>query len=60
MQVDFLGQEDPLEQEMATNSSIFCLESSMNRGAGQATAHGIANSPTQVSTPTPMLNLLFL
>ena len=45
---------------MATDSSIFCLESSMNRGAGQATAHGIANSPTQLSTPTPMLNLLFL
>ena len=25
-QVEFQGQEDPLEEEMATHSSILCLE----------------------------------
>ena len=33
MQVRSLGQEDPLEEEMATHSSISCLENSMGRGA---------------------------
>ena len=32
-----LGQEDPLEKEMATHSSISCLENPMDRGAWQAT-----------------------
>ena len=31
--VQSLGQEDPLEKEMATHSSILCLEESMDRGA---------------------------
>ena len=31
--VQSLGQEDPLEKEMATHSSIHCLENSMDRGA---------------------------
>ena len=32
-QVQSLGQEDPLEQEMATHSSILAMENSMDRGA---------------------------
>ena len=31
--VQSLGWEDPLEEGMATHSSIFCLENSMDRGA---------------------------
>ena len=29
--VRLLGREDPLEKEMATTSSIFCLENPMDR-----------------------------
>ena len=29
----FLGQEDPLEEEMATQLQYSCLENPMNRGA---------------------------
>ena len=44
--VQSLSQEDPLEKEMATHSSIlFCLNS-MDRGAWQATAQGVAKSRT--------------
>ena len=42
--VQFLGQEDPLEKEMGTLSSI--LENPMERGALWATVHGIAKSWT--------------
>ena len=35
-----LGWKDPLEKEMATHSSI--LENSMDRGAWQATVHGVS------------------
>ena len=38
--------EGPLEEEMATHSSIFCLENPMDRGAWQATVHGAAKSRT--------------
>ena len=38
-QVQSLGQEDPLEKEIATHSSI---ENSMDRKAWQATVHGVA------------------
>ena len=47
MQVLSLGWKDPLEKEMATHSSISCLENSMDRGAWQATVHGVAKSWTQ-------------
>ena len=46
-----LGWEDPLEEGMATHSSIFCLENSMGRGVWQATIHGAAKSRTWLSTP---------
>ena len=41
MQVQSLGQEDPLEEEMATHSSILAWETLMNR-AWRATVNGIA------------------
>ena len=39
MQVQSLGQEDPLEEEMATQCP--CLENSEDRGAWWATVHGV-------------------
>ena len=41
-----LGWEGPLEEEMATHSSILAWKILMDRGAWQATVHGIINSPT--------------
>ena len=42
--VQFLGQEDAMEEEMATHSSI--LENPMNKGVWQATVHRVAVSDT--------------
>ena len=42
--VQSLGQEDPLEKEMATHSNI--LENLMDRGAFWATVHGVSKSLT--------------
>ena len=41
-----LGWEDSLEKGMATHSSIFAWEIATDRGAWQATAHGVAKSWT--------------
>ena len=49
MPVRSLGQEDPLEQEMATHSNISCLENPVDRGAWKATVSGITKSQTQLS-----------
>ena len=46
MQVQSLGCEDPLEEGMATHSKYSCLENLMDRGAWQATVHGVTKSPT--------------
>ena len=43
MWVRSLGQEDPLEEGMATHSNIL-VENLMNRGAWQATVHRVAKS----------------
>jgi len=48
-QVRSLGQEDPLEEEMATDSSILSWDIHMDRGAWWATIHGIIKSPTRLS-----------
>ena len=45
-QVQSLGQEDLLEEGMATQSSILVWRIPMDRGAQQATAHGVAKSQT--------------
>ena len=41
-----LGREDPLEEGMATHSSILVLENPMDRGAWRATVHRITQSWT--------------
>ena len=41
-----LGWEDPLEEGMATHSSILACRIPMDRGAWRATVHGIAKSQT--------------
>ena len=45
-QVPSLGQEDPLEEEMATHSSILAWK--MDRGAWWATVHRVAKSWTRL------------
>ena len=42
--VQSLGQEDPLEEGVATHSSILAWRIPMDRGAWQAAAHGAAKS----------------
>ena len=45
--VPSLGQEDPLEKEIATySSSILAWRIPMDRGAWRATGHGVAKSQT--------------
>ena len=44
--VQSLGWEDPLEEGMATHSSILALENPMDRGVWQATVHRVAQSWT--------------
>ena len=39
--VQSLGQEVPLEKEMTTHSGILAWENPMDRGAWQATVHGV-------------------
>ena len=48
MQLRFLGQEDPLENEVANSLQCSCLENPMDRGAWQATVRGVAKSRTQL------------
>ena len=47
--VQSLGGEDPLEEGMATHSSILAWRIHMDRGAWRATAHGVAESQTRLS-----------
>ena len=49
IQIQPLGQEDPLEKETASHSS-FLPESPRDRGAWQATVRGITKSRTRLST----------
>ena len=44
--VPSLGWEDPLEEGMATHSSILTWIIPMDRGAGQSIVHGVAKSWT--------------
>ena len=47
-----MGQEDPLEKEMATHSSIFAWKNPVDRKAWQAMFHGVANSRMLLNTST--------
>ena len=44
-----LGWEDPLEKGTATHSSILAWRIPVDRGAWQATVHGVAKSQTRLS-----------
>ena len=44
MQVQSLGQEDPLEMGMAAHSGILAWENPMDRGSWQATVQGVTKS----------------
>ena len=46
-QIQSLGQEDPLDKGTSGNPLHYsCLENSMDRGAWQATVHGVTKSQT--------------
>ena len=45
-QVHSLGWEDPMEKEMATHSSVLCLENPRHGGAWWAAIYGVAQSQT--------------
>ena len=45
-----LGQEDPLEEGMATDSSILTWRIPRDRGAWQATVYGATKSWTRLSS----------
>ena len=47
--VQSLAWEDPLEEGMATHSSILAWRTSMDKGAWKATVSGVAKSWTQLS-----------
>ena len=44
-----MGWEDPLEKGMATHSSILAWRIHMDRGAWQATVHGVRKRQTRLS-----------
>ena len=48
-QVRSLGWEDPLEEGMATHSSILAWRIPMDRGAWWGTVHGVTKSRTRLS-----------
>ena len=47
--VQSLGWEDPLEEGMATHSSILAWRIPKDRGAWWATVHGVTQSQTRLS-----------
>ena len=47
--VQSLAWEDPLEKSMATHSSILAWRIPLDRGAWQATVHGVTKSWRQLS-----------
>ena len=49
MQVQPLGQEDPLEKGMTTNSSIFAWKNLMDKGTSWVIVHGSQKSQTLFS-----------
>ena len=45
-QIQSLDREDPLEEGLETHSNILAWRIPMDRGASQATVHGVAKSQT--------------
>ena len=58
--VQSLGWEDPLEEGMATHSSILAWRIPMEKGAWQITVHGVAELDTTELLSTHLLRLLSL
>ena len=52
--VQSLGQEDPLEEKMATHSSTHAWKNSMDGEAWWATVHGVTKSRTRLSDFTSL------
>ena len=50
--VQFLGWEDPLDEGMATHSSILAWRISMDRGAWWAAVHGVTQRHDQATKCT--------
>ena len=53
MWIQSLGWEDPLKEGTMTHSSYSCLENPMDRGACQATVHGVAGVGHDLATKPP-------
>ena len=53
MWVQSLGQEDPLEKEMAIQSSILAWKNPMDRGVWRATVHRVAKIRHNLATKPP-------
>ena len=51
-----LGWEDPLEEGIATHSSILARKNLMDRGAWRATVHDVAKSQTWLSVNNIYIN----
>ena len=47
-----LGREDPLEEDVATHSSILTWRIHTDRGSWWAMAHGVAESQTRLNDST--------
>ena len=60
MQVRSLGQEDPLEKEMATHSGTLVWKLPWMEKSGRLTVHGVPKSGTQLSDFTFTFSLSFL
>ena len=58
MQVKSLGWEDPLEEGMATQSTILAWRIPMNRGAWHTTVHGVTESNLIERLSTAKRNIL--
>ena len=56
--VQTLSQEDPLEKQVATHSSILAWEIPMDRGAWQATVHGVQRVGHDLATEQQQQNML--
>ena len=52
-QVQSLGWEDALEKETAAHSSVLAWKNPMDRGAWQATVHGVARVRHNLAAKPP-------
>ena len=59
-QVLFLGQEDSMEKEMATHSSILALKNPTDRGAWRATVHGVLRIGRDLATKPPLYIYIYI